>query len=178
MRFLAISLLVSVPAFAAPEKLAADATRLVEGIHVASPQAWSFYRSPEAGGLLPPPTRREFRELVGESSQLRRLQDLKESDPLFDLSWRGMKEGFGLRREDVLAMDTRQYFLAILNGLDRVQPELRKRQIEETRSREIVSIRIDGASAEMKTKATSGAVESYTWTKEGGTWRCRADVSE
>ena len=111
------------------------------------------------------------------SKQLRGLKDIKETDALFEPSWRMLREQFGLRREDVVNCDVRQYFVAMLRGLDRVRPELRARQIDETRGRELVSIAIDGSSAEMKTRATSGAVATYTWVKEG-TWKCKAEVPE
>lgn len=107
--------------------------------------------------------------------QLRKFQDMPESDPAFALSWQMLREQFGLGREDVARFDARQYFLAMLRGLDRVQPELRARQIEETRGRQLVGITIRGTTAEMETRTTSGVAETFYWVKEG-TWKCKADV--
>ncbi|MFI5402262.1 MAG: tetratricopeptide repeat protein [Planctomycetota bacterium] len=76
MRLLGVFLLGAL-AFAGPEPLTADAVivreadlpkgfRLVEGIHCASPQAWSFYQSPDAGGFLPTPTRKMSQPIASD----------------------------------------------------------------------------------------------------------------
>jgi hypothetical protein len=111
------------------------------------------------------------------SRQLSRLKELQEADPLFEPMWRATEKQFGLRREEVITYDTRRYFLALLHGLDRTQPELRARQLEDTRNREIVGITIKGQTAQVQTKTTSGATETFTWIREG-TWKCKADVAE
>lgn len=110
------------------------------------------------------------------SKQLRKFQEMKETDPLFEASWRMFREEWGLSREEVLTFDVRRYFIAILEGLDRVQPELRERQIEEIRGCEIVGIKFDDGSAQVTMRTASGATEIGTLVKEDGGWKCVADV--
>jgi hypothetical protein len=107
------------------------------------------------------------------SEQLRGRKELKEGDP----TWQWYREQCGLSREDVLTLDARGYFIAFLKGLDRHQPETRKRQVEETRGKEIVSIKIDGKTAQVTTKSTSGVIETDTWIREDRGWKVRADVA-
>lgn len=85
-----------------------------------------------------------------------------------------MKEQLGLSREQVLEMDARGYSIAMLDGMDRAMPGLRNRQIEETRGRTIVRVDLQDDRAEVTTRTPSGVVETDTWVREGGAWKCRA----
>ncbi|MHC4469392.1 MAG: hypothetical protein ACYS99_00375 [Planctomycetota bacterium] len=114
----------------------------------------------------------DSREAIAK--QLRDFQELDPSSPLFEPTWRMMDEQLDLSREQVLEMDAREYSIAMLEGMDRSMPELRNRQIEETRGRVIVRIDLQDDRAEVTTKTPSGLEETDTWVKEGGAWKCKA----
>jgi len=68
-------------------------------------------------------------------------------------------------------MDPRQYFIAFLESLDRVQPELRDRQTDRSRTLEIARMSISGDRAAVTMREPSGATEDFEWVPESGGWR-------
>jgi len=107
------------------------------------------------------------------AKQLRDLQGVEPGTAQHAAAAASLKE-LGLSVEQVKDLDAGEYFVAILEGLDRVQPDLRERQLEETRARTVTELTVDGDRAEMTTMSPSGAAETFTWVREGSGWKCKA----
>jgi hypothetical protein len=82
--------------------------------------------------------------------------------------------GLGLTVEQIRDLDTGEYFVAILKGLDRVQPKLREQQIEDTRTMQIVGLEVMGDTAEVSTRSASGLEQHFTWIRESSGWKIKA----
>ena len=78
---------------------------------------------------------------------------------------------YELSVEAIQNMTTRDYFVAVFQGLDRTEPEIRKHQIEETRGRKITGLGIKGDRAKITTLTPSGVTEKFWWVRESSGWK-------
>jgi hypothetical protein len=115
---------------------------------------------------------REARESVAK--QLADFKKLPKTSPLHAPMWASMKEQMDLEPEDIRDLDARGYFIAMFEGMDRARPELRRQQIQDTKTRQIVEVTVDGDTATARTLLSSGATESDQWVREDGGWRLKA----
>ena len=80
----------------------------------------------------------------------------------------------GLSVAQIRNMTTPEFFVATFEGLDRVRPEMRKQQVEESKSRSIVKLEVLGDRAEMTTRTASGNEEKFSYVRETTGWKIEA----
>ncbi|MCK4342683.1 MAG: hypothetical protein KAY37_13280 [Phycisphaerae bacterium] len=109
------------------------------------------------------------------AKQLRDFQTVGKNSPVYEHAAKAMKL-FDINIDDLASMDVRSYFLALMKGLDHT--ELRDRQIEQTRRRQVTRIEWFDYYAIVHEKTPDGEVLATGFVKEGDTWKVRMDVGE
>lgn len=107
------------------------------------------------------------------SKQLRDFQGVATGTPVYAAAKSSLAD-IGLTLEQIEGMTTEQYFVAIFEGLDKVRPDVRRKQIEDTRTRQIVHLEIHDFRAEMATETASGLEENFSWVRESDGWKIDA----
>lgn len=84
---------------------------------------------------------------------------------------------FGISPDQLADLNTHDYFIAMMEGLERTKPELRQQQVEELQNATIDRIEQGAEKTTVHWKTSSGTPMTDFWIREDGTWKVVANVN-